>query len=853
MGQNQARAGEQQGTVEEKEPSPDPGGSEKEGNASEVTCREVEDESGLVKERLDVSPGIEPASPTLKLDTHLHKTGAPPIDWEWIQGGDGEREGGRERGEGEGGRTEVRGLQKLNNIRVTKRGTLSTEVAGSLKPECKATAERSNRMDLENSANDSHGWKVIHKDNIQDLAWDTSSREENVHFQQSKSSVTGEKTVASQVTGSLKKQDGSSMTDIVAVPGINTLHVTEDFHDDHFPFEMPIPKTEAPTRAMEKDNLESPNALLRMNLPTENPLWQDGPAPILMSFEPSLTEGGKEKNILSELGSSGVQEYAASPQQIYGKEIPSLPITSDLLDRLELKKTESISPLNIGDVWDFATTVERKIRDKLGKLKKHHAASSDIESGYTTETNMTNPDSSVMASLGMAIDKGPPTSGFEDLLDEQKHSSIPDLDTVKNNEERKIHISYDAGGVFKESEELPLKQEDRVDYYPPAETASVQTENIPEQFLAVVTGHSEVLSLPDVTKSIMGELDPHLALYAAMESEEGLSREREMRNHYMFLAKAAASESDWDKLSGNIMFSNPDRDKGNPMATEKHLEEQSPAMLEKAQDKSFGEMTSWKTNRDNQSVHKNLSSVTDIHQEASVSISNTKLIPGSERTAGHEEGRPLPSHAESKTCVSLTEISKSLEKNMTHETKLHIEEPIKAFTDPVKDRCGGSVLHYSGTDTSTSSLDVQNSQQVHCMQLHTDQNNLIQPSTGRSLSSDLDTTMVSQTVQSTGIRDDQTPVSAQAGVPGREKTENAPKGKPVSDLIKETIQLHEKMKEWTKPAEAKADVVLDSAQSVKVAQMKAAFDSPKKSADKGLEKKPSVRKGKTQIFGAHAS
>lgn len=77
----------------------------------------------------------------------------------------------------------------------------------------------------------------------------------------------------------------------------------------------------------------------------------------------------------------------------------------------------------------------------------------------------------------------------------------------------------------------------------------------------------------------------------------------------------------------------------------------------------------------------------------------------------------------------------------------------------------------------------------------------------------------------------------------RDKSQNAPKSRPVSDLIKETIKLHEMLQhqERPKPAEVKIE---EQAQSMKVAQMKAAFDSPQKSPDKAIERKPSVRKGK---------
>lgn len=82
---------------------------------------------------------------------------------------------------------------------------------------------------------------------------------------------------------------------------------------------------------------------------------------------------------------------------------------------------------------------------------------------------------------------------------------------------------------------------------------------------------------------------------------------------------------------------------------------------------------------------------------------------------------------------------------------------------------------------------------------------------------------------------------------GRGDSQDLPKSRPVSELIKETVQLHEKLlhQEWSKPAEARVD---EQGQSVKVAQMKAAFDLVQKSPDKSLDRKPSVRKGKANIL-----
>uniref|UniRef100_A0A3P9IUY4 Coronin n=2 Tax=Oryzias latipes TaxID=8090 RepID=A0A3P9IUY4_ORYLA len=80
----------------------------------------------------------------------------------------------------------------------------------------------------------------------------------------------------------------------------------------------------------------------------------------------------------------------------------------------------------------------------------------------------------------------------------------------------------------------------------------------------------------------------------------------------------------------------------------------------------------------------------------------------------------------------------------------------------------------------------------------------------------------------------------------RDKPQGLPKPRPVSELIKETIQLHEKMQhqEWPKATEVKSE---EQGHTVKVAQMKVAFDSAQKSPDRAIERKPSVRKDMKRV------
>ncbi|XP_061673096.1 coronin-1C-A-like isoform X2 [Syngnathoides biaculeatus] len=76
----------------------------------------------------------------------------------------------------------------------------------------------------------------------------------------------------------------------------------------------------------------------------------------------------------------------------------------------------------------------------------------------------------------------------------------------------------------------------------------------------------------------------------------------------------------------------------------------------------------------------------------------------------------------------------------------------------------------------------------------------------------------------------------------REKSPERAGSRPVCDLIKENVQLREKPPhhDWPKPGEVKGDEQSPSA--VKVARMKATFDSPHRSPEKAVERKPSVRK-----------
>ncbi|KAG7489128.1 coronin-1C isoform X1 [Solea senegalensis] len=96
---------------------------------------------------------------------------------------------------------------------------------------------------------------------------------------------------------------------------------------------------------------------------------------------------------------------------------------------------------------------------------------------------------------------------------------------------------------------------------------------------------------------------------------------------------------------------------------------------------------------------------------------------------------------------------------------------------------------------------------------------------------------------------DKSPVMRRCqSVSGRDKSPNTARPRPVSELIRGTIELHERLHLEERPKPAAAEVPSDEqGHTVKVAQMKAAFDSAQKSPDKAIQRKPSVRKDMRRV------
>ncbi len=228
-------------------------------------------------------------------------------------------------------------------------------------------------------------------------------------------------------------------------------------------------------------------------------------------------------------------------------------------------------------------------------------------------------------------------------------------------------------------------------------------------------------------------------------------------------------------------------------------------------------------------------STISLCKETSATGSISELIAGPETTSGRIDDRPS---VDRKTEVTLSGSSQLQEKCflkiLTHVSTHSTVSPTDV-SDQVRDGCAaGAALEDNAANTSAAQ-DVQYSSSMCSLismqanEKHEKEQNKLSTKANCHV---LEEKHSSQLDQKHAIEGSPTTIM------------EAPQKRHVCDMIKETIELQKKMKEWSKPAEARVDLTLDPTQSVKVSQMKAAFDPPKKSPDKALERKPSVRKGR---------
>ncbi|XP_016297272.1 uncharacterized protein LOC107654626 isoform X2 [Sinocyclocheilus anshuiensis] len=228
-------------------------------------------------------------------------------------------------------------------------------------------------------------------------------------------------------------------------------------------------------------------------------------------------------------------------------------------------------------------------------------------------------------------------------------------------------------------------------------------------------------------------------------------------------------------------------------------------------------------------------STISLCKETSATGSISELIAGPETTSGRIDDRPSVHKNTEVTLSGSSQLQEFFFLKVLTNASTHSTVSLTDVSGQVRDGCAaGAALKVNAANTSAAQ-DVQHSSSM-CnlisMQANEKQDKQ-QNKWSTKANYVLQEKHSSQLDQKHAI--ESSPTTIMEAPQGAQK-------RHVSDMIKETIELQKKMKEWTKPVEAQVDLTLDPTQSVKVSQMKAAFDLPKKSPDKALERKPSVRK-----------
>ncbi|XP_073696192.1 uncharacterized protein [Garra rufa] len=820
MGQNQGKEGElgqdnSSAGPEEKGPSLDPGGAKEEGNLTIETHGVGTDEENTASGSLDEGPGRESPSPTPVHGLDSHYKVCAPTDGGVVEGGDGEKEGGRK--SSEEGRAEPLAPQQLNGITQSDSCTQGTWEAGEPDHE---------RKDLENTPED-------HQDNLRcDLPGKDKIESGRTGENRSKKclkmeSVCGNDDKLKSQEEEDRKLDFEAACDFSLRNTGPTLEILESKDTNvHFtvqdqalvitenklntevqnnrPINNPTTSNLVMNSQVEtsKDNtqaIQHSNKKIQKNMPdnpdkavTETPNAKRSSLKNVETQGENITGRQPTDDVIktsftrSSLAGADLQRKAVSlekvqsPEDLIALEVASKSpwghseshqqISAGEFTQEELQKERQFNVSDLESLWTKETSLGRspagghKNIDGIKETEEREnldSASKSLGHSHATKTEIKDP-----SLRGTEMEEGCfVTSNIASvgMLGENK----PRLQS--NEDEKCITFSEDI------TDSNPPCKSDVQEDSPLSAKAKVHTETSLECFLA------EMSPKAGMVKGATHEMDPECSSSpSAVINIEDVTEQQRFEGNANAIAKLDdMTSSERDKVS--------------------------------------------KSNRNTVSLHK----------ETSATGSISELIAGPETALGRIDERPSVDEKTEVTGSSQLQ-EKSFLKILTNASTHSTISPTDA-SDQVRDGCAALA------DTSAAQ-DVQHSSSV-CnlisMQANEkqdkEQNKLSTQANCHALekkhSSQLDQ---KHAIESKPTTSAETPQGAQK--------------RHVSDMIKETIELQKKMKEWTKPAEAKVDLTLDPTQCVKVSQMKAAFDAPKKSPDKALERKPSVRKGRILLM-----
>ncbi|NP_001025301.1 uncharacterized protein LOC559375 [Danio rerio] len=799
MGQIQGKEGElgqDNSSLGPKEngPSPDPGGATEEGNQAIETHSARTDEE---KARLDESPGREsPLPPPAEHGLDPHDKVCTPTDGE---GGDGERkEGGRKNREE--GRAEPLALQQLNGI--TQSDT------------CKQSTWESGEPDHERK-----DWLEEHTGLVCDALGGTESPEKAANQTQNCASYVKDEMEA--VCGDhdkLKCQDGEENIDFEAVCDVNLTNTPPSLEilkgkeilkpcceDANFTVQ---------DHALVNDENEKSESQNKRSF--NNPSASD---PVMNSEMETSKEAvhqvkeGMEKVVTETPNSerSSPKSVETSGQSVTGENHPTDEVIETRFNSSGANLQSKSASLRREQSPEDLKPLEVASKSPQGHAESHRQISpgeftqdvlhterqfnvSDLESTCTKEPSLERSPAG-----GHENKDGIRETGERENLESAskglygshaKESEIKDL-SLRGTETKE--------GCFVQGESKPLLQsyED--------EKCTAFSEDITD---SLTSCKSYVQVMQNNEKK-----DSPLSAKAKVHTEKSLDVCLAERSPQALMQNSQEMMEEADpELTSSFQSTVIDVDE----ATRKQI------LVGDARANS-DDMTPSERDKVNKSVGNTLS----LKTETSVADSIPELIADPD----HTDDRP---NVDRKTEVTLSGSSQLQEQCVSKTSTNVLTHCIVSSSDQVRDdHHAGSGLANSAANTSAAQ-DEQLSSSV-CSQatekqdqertkLPTQVNNQVSE---EKYSSQLDQTHAAESDQTTTTDASQ----------GAQK-------KHVSDMIKEAIELQKKMKEWTKPAEARIDLTLDPTQSVKVSQMKAAFDPPKKSPDKALERKPSVRKGR---------
>ncbi|KAI7813267.1 hypothetical protein IRJ41_016219, partial [Triplophysa rosa] len=874
MGQNQGREGDpgqdnSSAGPKEKGPSPDPGGETEEGNSTIETCDVVADEEKAAGGSLDEGPGRESTSPTLERLLESYDKVCAPTDGGLVEGGDGEKEGGW---------AETLASQQLNEIRRSDSGTQGTREARSGEPACEIEDMEQARVGevVDLGSMQEGDLDGEHQENLRcDLLGKDKSEwpHEKANGGEKETRELDEKAKMEPVYEIENKrmcQDGNGKLETGAtyILNINTAGIVEGASDIGLTNTRPVKVTSEVTekkdlaKLMDTDGhreggvfntgtspavhflIQDKASVSRTNNENEDESHNERP---FNTSNPGMNSPKTLKNITAAI--QQVKQETEKPSEDPDKDVTKNPNTE------HSPKNVEIQGRTMKDIYGGKENVAGFQPADDVRLTRSSLAGADIQNQAVSLEQARSPED--FSSLEVPS-KSPPNHA-------ESHQQITagELTQDENEKERQFNVSDMESFGTKETslERSPAGGQMNKDDIGEAEEIKI----LESASKSVLCSHVRISEIKDLSLrgteteegniagvNIMGKNKSVQQSYEDETSSEDITDshppsksdiQKDEMEDSLLLQKAKVYTEDSLKCFLAVETPQPEilnlpeilsetTHNLNPKLNSAPSTVTDADQHELDRNKTSGNMMSSGRDKDRQSNQNIISSNTDIFKETSVTGS------GPETDSDHQDRPKVTPH--------LPSVDQNAVIALSGAPQHHEKDFLKIFTNKATDEsrqdgcAAGAALSDSAANTSVSQ-DVQHSSFV-CnlisMQANEKQDKVqskhgshVQASNSEKQSSQPDEKHATEISLNT---DDASTIM--------EITQGPQKSKHVSDMIKETIELQRKMKEWTKPTETRVDLTLDPTQCVKVAQMKAAFDPPKKSPDKAIERKASVKK-----------